>query len=67
MIVITLKVNESKLYNQSKLSEQINRVVKLVAERINLTFDHAICDIGTVNDDILNSKVTLRIKYTLKQ
>jgi hypothetical protein len=62
---VYFSVNESKLQNQEKLSNQIDNIISFLSNRYSKSFKKATFFIGYDRDDFFNGKFTLEIKFYL--
>jgi len=62
---VYFSVNESKLQNQEKLSNQIDNIISFLSNRYSKSFKKATFSIGYNRDDFFNGKFTLEIKFYL--
>jgi len=60
---IQLKVNESKLEDKIALWLQIDAVATYLIARKNIKYDEAQYMLATCGSDIIDDKVTLRIRF----
>ena len=66
-LIITLKFNNYKFENIEKLQNQIRKICNYLIIRKKLNSDTMDFRFGTVNDDFVKNKKTLKITYNLKK
>lgn len=57
------KINNSKLNNELKFHKQIELVIKRLIEKNNIKADNVELIIGTMDDDIVYNRSSLRISF----
>lgn len=65
---IYFKVNMSKILNENeKFFNQLRKINKYIIERKKLNVDTLNLNFGTVDDDFLKNKSTIKLTYKLKK
>lgn len=64
-IYFLLKVKDSKLKDEKKLSLQISKVANYLAQKHNYDFNSICYKKGTIDNDFIYNRFTIRITFNL--
>jgi hypothetical protein len=65
---IYFKVNQSKILNENdKFFNQLQKISKYIIERKKLNVNTLNLNFGTIDDDFLKNKSTIKLTYNLKK